>query len=187
MGAAEKLASSRKGLVQTVRTVPDPVLKVECTPVLDFDAATADIVADLVATMRALPRCVGLAAPQIGVNKRIVVVDVTGHPKAPPQPRGLLVLVNPVIVARTGSVTSREGCVSVPDFTANVTRAERVAIDYLDEYGGDHALEVSGFEAVAFQHELDHLDGMLFLDRVSPKDIFRRKVFDKAKSVDRGA
>jgi peptide deformylase len=88
-------------------------------------------------------------------------------------------MLNPIVRFSAGTLTSREGCVSVPDFTANVTRAEHIVVDYVDYGGMSQSLEASGFEAVALQHEIDHLDGKLFLDRVTSADIFRRKSYGK--------
>lgn len=167
--------SVRKGSVRPVRVYPDPVLKMKCEEVTNIDDSVLAIVDDLTETMLALPRCVGLAAPQIGEVKRIVVVDVSRHPKAPPKNHGLLCMINPVITNRLGEKVSREGCVSVPDLTANVRRAENIAITFLDCEGHEVCIETNGFEAIAIQHELDHLDGKLFLDRVSSSDVFKRK------------
>lgn len=126
---------------------------------------------DLVDTMRAHPGCVGLAAPQLGELVRIVVVDVSGHPKAASS-NGLLVLVNPRVVESSGSEVAREGCLSIPELTANVRRATRVRVEALDA-----AVDAEGFEARCLQHEIDHLDGLLFLDRVDSlaTDVFRRR------------
>lgn len=171
MGAAEALV----GRIREVRVFPDPVLKERAQEVVAFDQGLSGLLGDLVATMHSLPRCVGLAAPQIGVGLRVVVVDVSLHPKAPSVNHGLLLMVNPRVVSAAGERVSREGCVSVPDFTADVLRAERVAIDYQDAHGKLHAIEAGGFEAIALQHEIDHLDGKLFLDRVSPEQVFHRR------------
>lgn len=126
--------------------------------------------------MRAHPRCVGLAAPQIGAAVRLVVIDVTEHPKGEGG-HGLLVLANPRLLESSGSVSGREGCLSIPDLTANVTRAAQIAVEGLDEAWQPIRVEAGGFEARVLQHELDHLDGVLFLDRVTSlkDDVFRRK------------
>jgi peptide deformylase len=134
------------------------------------------LAADLVDTMRAGPRCVGLAAPQIGDPVRMVAVDCCGHPKAPDS-HGLLVLVNPVVAVAAGSAIGREGCLSIPEITANVRRAERVVVEAADPAGEPLRIEAAGFEARALQHEIDHLDGVLILDRVASldTDVFRRR------------
>jgi peptide deformylase len=135
------------------------------------------VAADLLDTMAAAPRCVGIAAPQIGEALRIATVDVTGHPKAT-SCAGRLVLVNPVIVHAAGSEVGREGCLSIPDFTADVRRAARVVVEAADRQGAPLRVKAEGFEARCLQHEIDHLDGILFLDRVeSPTQVFRRKSY----------
>jgi peptide deformylase len=133
--------------------------------------AAAPVVRDLLDTMRSFGHCVGIAAPQIGESVRVAVVDVTGHRKATSS-HGELVLVNPVITAATGSEVGREGCLSIPELTANVRRATRVTVA-----AEGLRVESAGFEARAIQHEIDHLDGLLFLDRVeSPEaDVFVRR------------
>ena len=135
------------------------------------------IAADLVETMESFGHCVGIAAPQIGAMSRIAVVDVTGHPKAETS-NGLLVLANPRIAEREGSKVGREGCLSLPDITANVRRATRIVVEHT---GGK--VECEGFEARCVQHELDHLDGILFLDRVESltDDVFRRRSHGDSK------
>lgn len=156
--------------VREVITYPDPVLKQVCAPARQDEVD--DLVADLVDTMRSFEHCVGLAAPQIGVGSRVAVVDVSGHPHAK-DPHGLIVLVNPKVTARSeGSKVSREGCLSVPDLTANVRRPRKALIET-----GSGEIEVRSFEARCVLHEIDHLDGILFLDRVASltDDLFRRQ------------
>jgi peptide deformylase len=131
---------------------------------------------DLTETMRAHPGCVGLAAPQLDELVRMVVVDVSEHPRARKH-HGLLVLVNPVVVLAFGAEVAREGCLSIPDLTANVRRATEIVVEALTPDGGTRVVESEGFEARCLQHEIDHLDGILFLDRVDSlkTDVFRRK------------
>jgi peptide deformylase len=126
--------------------------------------------------MRANQRCVGLAAPQLGDEVRIIVVDVSEHPRAT-RHHGLLVLVNPVIKRSSGSEIAREGCLSIPDLTANVKRSTEVTVEASGTDGAIQSIDAEGFEARALQHEMDHLDGILFLDRVAnlTTDVFRRK------------
>lgn len=153
---------------------PHPDLKRRCAEAAPGPDAER-IAAELVETMRSFPRCVGVAAPQIGELIRIVVVDVSEHPKATTS-HGCLELVNPVVVAADGDELGREGCLSVPDLTANVRRAARVSLRALTPRGEQAELEAEGFEARALLHELDHLDGILFLDRVATSsDVFPRK------------
>ena len=158
--------------VREVLRSPHPVLKSVARELGPADAETAARVGrDLVDTMRSFPRCVGIAAPQIDELVRMVVVDVTDHPKATTC-HGELVLVNPRVVASSGAEVAREGCLSIPDLTANVRRATEVVIE-----AGDRVIESEGFEARCLLHEIDHLDGILFLDRVDSlkTDVFRRK------------
>ena len=157
---------------------PDPRLKEKSAPVTGVTAEVSAFIDDLLETMRPSPGCVGIAAPQVGMSSRIIVVDVSTHRRGGQEANhGLLVLVNPEILAMGGKQLVREGCMSVPDYTANVERAQWVLVDALDREGKQVILEAIGFEAVAIQHEVDHLDGYLFLDRVSSikTDLFRRK------------
>jgi peptide deformylase len=156
---------------------PDPRLKQVSEPVQVFDAELATFVAGLEATMRAGPGGVGIAAPQVGRFQRIAIVDVSGRKNIPQH--GRLVLINPEILDWEGMVRGREGCMSVPDFTGNVIRAERIRLTAQDETGQVREYEMEGFEARAVQHEVDHLDGLLFLDRLVSKrhDLFPRKVY----------
>jgi peptide deformylase len=157
--------------------MPHPVLGAPTPVVETFDASLAALVADLLDTMRASRGCVGLAAPQIGVARRVAVIDLRGHKKAPLN-HGEVVLVNPVIEGYGPTDVGREGCMSVPDFTGDVVRATTLTLVWHDEHGALRRDEFAGFEARAVQHELDHLDGMLFLDRVRGREaVFRRKVY----------
>ncbi len=163
--------------VREILVYPDPRLKTVCTPVARVDAEVAGLIRDLIDTMVAAGHSVGVAAPQIGATRRVVVVDVSRSKLGTAGNHGLLVMVNPEILEREGRETMREGCMSVPDYTGNVTRAENVVVQFLDGDGRERVIRAVGFEAVAVQHELDHLDGLLFLDRVSSlkTDVFRRK------------
>ena len=163
--------------VQKILLYPHPVLKKMARPVTGIDDEIRQLVEDLIDTMRDGPGSVGVAAPQIGVSLRVCVVDVSNNKLGRENNHGLLVLVNPEIVARDGAAVMREGCMSVPDYTGEVERATGMTLRFLDGEGVAREIEASGFEAVALQHELDHLDGVLFLDRiVSLKTgLFRRK------------
>lgn len=162
--------------VRPVRIYPDPVLKGVAEPVGEIDATARSLAGDLVDTMRAHTRCVGIAANQIGVLRRCVAVDVTGHPKAR-SCHGLLVLFDPEVVIAEGSEVAREGCLSIPELTANVRRPERAVIRARSVEGNELIVSSDAFEARALLHEIDHLDGVLFLDRVAnlETDVFRRK------------
>ncbi|MBK9131409.1 MAG: peptide deformylase [Gammaproteobacteria bacterium] len=163
--------------VRPVLTYPDEQLKRVADPVADFDDALRRAVTDLEETMRAGPAAVGIAAPQVGWGRRVVIIDASAKPQWPNH--GRLVLVNPEIIAWEGSVIGREGCLSVPDYTGNVVRAERLTLEARDERGRQQRYEMEGFEARVAQHEIDHLNGLLFIDRVVSRrnDLFRRKVY----------
>ena len=159
-------------MVREVLVYPHPALK-QVARALDpgEDEEIARVAADLVDTMESFGHCVGLAATQLGEMVRMVAVDVTGHKKATAS-NGRLVLVNPGIVSAFGGEVGREGCLSIPELTANVRRATEVVVE-----SADSVIRSEGFEARCLQHELDHLDGLLFLDRVDSltADVFRRK------------
>lgn len=161
--------------VRPIVRYPDPVLKTPAEEIAPGPEADA-LARDLVDTMRASPACVGLAAPQIGVAKRAFCLDVSEHKRAR-STHGLIVMLNPVIIGRKGRTVMREGCMSLPDFTATVARAEEVMVVGIDPEERPMMLEADGFEARAFQHEIDHVNGLLFLDRVSSlsADVFPRK------------
>lgn len=163
--------------VRTIRVYPDPILKQVAEPVEEIDESVVAVVQDLVDTMLDAGHSVGVAAPQIGVLQRVMVVDVSSSKLGRDNNHGLLEMVNPEIIERSGSKMMREGCMSVPDYTGNVTRAEHIVIEFTNRNDQLRVIEASGFEAVAIQHELDHLDGLLFLDRVSSlkTDLYRRK------------
>jgi peptide deformylase len=140
-------------------------------------AGARALAADVVDTMRSRPACVGLAAPQIGVGLRALVVDVSGHRKAR-SCHGEVVLFDPELVVEEDPALAREGCLSVPDFTGDVLRAGRVVVRGVAPTGEVRTIEADAFEARALLHEIDHLDGLLFLDRVaSHASVFRRRVY----------
>ncbi|MCP3667931.1 MAG: peptide deformylase [Gammaproteobacteria bacterium] len=160
--------------------VPDERLKRESSAVTSFDQALFDFIRNLEETRQAGPGAVGIAAPQVGVFQRVVIVDVSNTRKPVPN-HGHLILVNPEITEWDGYEIGREGCLSVPDYTGNVIRATQIKITAQNPDGESLEYEMEGFEARAMQHELDHLDGMLFTDRVVSRrtDLFRRKVYKK--------
>ena len=158
-----------------IRIFPDPVLRKISQPVKKMDAKLERFIQELGKFMAAQPGGIGIAAPQVGVLKRIAIVDLTL--KIPVSRR--LLLINPVIEEAGDFTVTREGCMSVPHFTANANRASRIRVSWLDESFTRQELVTAGLEAVCIQHEVDHLNGMLFLDRVSclNSDIFRRKKY----------
>jgi peptide deformylase len=155
------------GTVRPVVTAPDAVLSRPGEPVDPVELKTIGLAADLLATMRAAPGCVGLAAPQLGLGVRVFAVDVTGHPRAAVG-HGAFVLCNAELEQASRWRVGREGCTSVPDLTGDVRRAGRVVVTgQLPGTGELVTLTSDGFEARALQHELDHCAGRLFLDRVA--------------------
>ncbi|OEU62277.1 MAG: peptide deformylase [Desulfuromonadales bacterium C00003094] len=163
--------------VRDILYYPDSRLKTACEPVAKLNQASDDLVQDLLDTMIASGHSVGVAAPQIGISLRVVVVDVSKSKLGRDNNHGQLVMINPEVLEQSGQKIMREGCMSVPDYTGNVARAEEILVQFTDRGGNLQVIRASGFEAVAIQHELDHLDGFLFLDRVSSlkTDLFRRK------------
>ena len=158
-----------------VLTVPDPRLKQISKPVEHFDSSLQDFVNNLEATMRTSPGGVGIAAPQVANFSRILIVDVSSKKNI--KHHGRLVMVNPEITEWEGMQKGREGCMSVPDYTGNVIRAKKIKLSAYDEFGKLNNYECEGYEARAIQHEIDHLDGILFLDRLVSRraDLFERK------------
>jgi peptide deformylase len=163
----------------TVRPVvhyPARILKGIAGPVGAVGDRERQLATDLVETMYDSPGCVGLAAPQLGIASRAFALDVSVMRKPPPGNHGLVVLFDPELVLASGSELKREGCMSVPDYTCDVRRATSVVVRGTTPEGEQRVVEAEGFEARAFQHELDHLDGLLILDRVAARaDVFARK------------
>jgi peptide deformylase len=155
--------TSPAGELLPILIAPDPVLKTRARPVAQPDAAVVrDLVPRMLATMYRAPG-IGLAAPQVGVGLRITVVDLMPGEKPSP-----IVLVNPEVVAASDELATREeGCLSLPGQYADVTRPARVKVRYLDEGGARHEIDADGLLAACLQHEIDHLDGILFVDHLS--------------------
>ncbi len=164
--------------VLEVLTYPNPVLKQVSQPVVQVDEELQALIKDLVETMYASPGCVGIAAPQVGTLKRIIVIDASRNPKCTNH-HGHLVLLNPIIEWQEGEVVGREGCLSLPALTANVKRAKNIGVSAQAPDLSSIKFETGDFEARLILHETDHLDGLLFLDRVTclKTDVFRRKRF----------
>ncbi|MGW4943839.1 peptide deformylase [Actinoplanes sp. NPDC004185] len=167
-----------EGKVLPVVTAPAGVLSSVGAEVDPADPAVVQLAADLVATMRVSPGCVGLAAPQVGVGAQVFVVDVTEHPKTVTA-HGTFVLCNARVVEASRWRPGREGCMSVPDLTGDVKRAGRVVVEaVLPGTGEPVRLTTDAFEARALQHEIDHCAGKLFLDRVAGAHaVYQRKVY----------
>jgi peptide deformylase len=156
---------------------PDPILKRISQEVTSFDFKLKSFIDNVYETLYSHEFCVGLAAPQLGNLQKIVLIDVSKARR--PQPgNGLLVMINPVILESSEFKIVREGCLSVPDFTANVKRAMNITVSYQDVHGNKKILTTTNFEAHAIQHEVDHLNGILFFDRIinPAADLFRRRI-----------
>lgn len=158
---------------------PDPTLKKVSKPVSGIDDDIRTLIEDMFETMYGNAG-VGLAAPQVGVLKRVIVLDVSPVVEG----EGPLAIVNPEIVSSEGEQESEEGCLCIPDYTALVKRSMSVVVRGLDREGAGIEIRAEGYVAKALQHEIDHLDGILFVDRLSPvkRDIFRRKYLKRAKT-----
>ncbi|MBI4639528.1 MAG: peptide deformylase [Candidatus Tectomicrobia bacterium] len=152
---------------------PDPILREKSLPVKAIDEEIISLIEDMSETMRAAPG-VGLAAPQVGVSQRIIVIDtnICG------ENQGVLALINPRILSSEGTQTGEEGCLSIPNLRAEVTRAAKVEVVGRERDWSEVTILAEGFFARALQHEIDHLDGILFLDRLgkAQRDLLKRKL-----------
>lgn len=164
--------------VKDILIYPNPLLKQEAEEVTTITEEVKQVITDLKDTMLASTHSTGIAAPQIGALFRIVVFDASRNKKCLNN-NGLTVMINPEIISHDGMLTFREGCMSVPDFTGNVNRAQKITVRFFDEEMSPQTLDAQDFEAVLIQHETDHLDGTLFIDRVISKrtDLFKRKKY----------
>ncbi|WP_395373139.1 peptide deformylase [Marinicella sp. W31] len=158
-----------------ILTLPDSRLKTVAEPVEAVTDEIRQLIKDMFETMYAAPG-IGLAATQVNVHQRIVVIDVSEDNNQP------LALINPEIIEKDGTQTHEEGCLSVPGIYAKVKRAESVTVRYLDEQGETQTLSAEGLLAVCIQHELDHLLGIVFLDHLSP--LKRKMALKKLKAQD---
>lgn len=154
----------------TILEFPDPRLRTQAVPVTQVNAALNTLIDDMIETMYAA-NGIGLAATQVNVHQRLVVIDVSDERNAPQ------VFINPEIIAREGVEVTEEGCLSVPGAYEEVERAERISVKALDRTGKEFTLEADGLLAVCIQHELDHLQGKLFVDYLS--DLKRTRIRKK--------
>jgi peptide deformylase len=156
-----------------IREYPDPVLRRKALSVETIDDSLQRLIDDMIDTMYAAPG-IGLAAPQVGVLRRFIIVDVSAGETSSP----LYVLINPEIVSREGEQVGEEGCLSLPELNSDVARAARVTVRALDRTGAPVAIEAEDLLARCLQHEIDHLDGVLFMDKISPlkRELYKRKV-----------
>ncbi len=159
-------------MIRTILTYPNPELKKKSVPVTIITDSIRELVRDMAETMYAAPG-IGLAAPQIGVHQRIIIIDISGKNEPP----DLIIAINPVIVHAEGDSYEEEGCLSVLDYAANVKRHFRVIVKALDLEGVERTWDVDDLLAIAFQHEIDHLEGVLFVDHLSTlkRELFQRK------------
>lgn len=162
--------------VLEIRKYPDEVLKKKALPVDNIDKDLQRLIDNMIETMYAAPG-IGLAAPQVGVSKRLIVIDVSTKDEKHP----LIVLINPEIIEADGFIDSEEGCLSVPGYTSTIKRAGRVVVKGLDRNGKPVQIEGTGLFARALQHEIDHLDGVLFVDRMSSikREFFKKRYLKK--------
>lgn len=162
-----------------IKKYPERVLREKTSPVDKIDGKLQRLIDDMVETMYAAPG-VGLAAPQVGISKRLIVIDVSmrDEEKTP-----LIVLINPEIIENGGEIEAEEGCLSLPGYTTVVKRSERVVVRGLDRKGKPLDVEGRGLLSRALQHEIDHLNGTLLIDRISSiKREFFKKRFHKAQA-----
>ncbi len=165
--------------VLEIRKYPDKVLKQKALPVMEMDGELQELIDNMIETMYAAPG-VGLAAPQVGVSKRLAVIDISTKGTEMP----LVVLINPVFLLKEGSIEFEEGCLSLPEYTAKIERAEKVVVRTTDRKGKEIEIEAEGLLAIALQHEIDHLDGLLLIDRISPikREFFKKRFQKKART-----
>lgn len=160
----------------------DPVLHSPAREVVELDGSVAELIRDMVDTMYAAPG-VGLAAPQIGVPLRVIVVDVSVGER----PGELIRLINPIVVGTSGDQQHEEGCLSIPGFEGTPRRPASVTLKGLELDGSERVVTGTSLLARAFAHEMDHLDGLLFVDRLSPlkRDLLKRRLRRRFRRVDR--
>ncbi len=158
--------------VLEIRKYPDEVLKKRAEEIENIDSELQKLIDDMIETMYKA-NGVGLAAPQVGVSKRLIVVDTSPREEN----QKLIVLINPEILQSEDEILSEEGCLSLPGFITRLKRKERVLVKGLDRDGKEIEIEADGLLSRALQHEIDHLEGILLIDRISPlkKELFRRK------------
>ena len=152
--------------VLPIRTLPDPVLKQKAKRVRTIDVSINKLIADMIETMHAEPGRVGLAAPQIGIPRRVIVIGIPEEED--------IVLINPEIVRRKGERLIDEGCLSVPGYFGEIKRAESVTVKGRDQSGKEIRIKADGLLAQALEHEIDHLNGVLYFDHLESTDMLRK-------------
>ena len=163
--------------VRRILTYPDTVLRERAEPVTNIDGKIQQIIDDMADTMYHAPNGVGLASNQVGELRRIIMFDTS----AKDEPNDLVVLINPEIIEADGLVVNEEGCLSVIDYRADVKRAERVTVKGIDREGNPITLKKEGLDAIVLQHEIDHLNGILFIDHISKlkRELYKRRLKKK--------
>ena len=158
--------------IRRIIEYPDPILRVKATNVEHFDEELKTLVTDMAETMYDAPG-IGLAAPQVAASVRVIVVDIT----EPGEEHQFMAMINPEITLQEAKQIDEEGCLSVPELTANVERYKKIGITYFDEEGEQHELLAEDRFAVVLQHEIDHLNGILFIDHLSPlkRNLYKKK------------
>lgn len=176
-----------KGTELPILTYPDPVLSAVATPVTEFNAELEELAMNMIYTMYTTPG-IGLAAPQVGVSKRMFVLDVEYDREVVKNSEGRdefrysnlepLIVINPVFKDKKGSTVYEEGCLSVPGIYEEVKRSESLVMEFQDIKGEKHSLDAEGLLAICLQHENDHLDGIVFIERLSnlKKNLFKKKL-----------
>ncbi len=161
--------------IRVIRTYPDPVLRIKTARVEKIDNSLNQLIQDMIETMHAAPG-VGLAANQVGVSLQLAVIDLSSR-EEDQQRHPLMVMINPEILSLDGTVVEEEGCLSIPDYAEKTKRASKVRVRAQDRTGRFIEIAAEGLLAKALQHEIDHLNGILFIDRLSPlkKSIFKRR------------
>lgn len=166
--------------ILSIRKYPDDILKKKASPVENIDKGIKTLIEDMIDTMHA-SHGIGLAAPQVGVSKRIIVVDLSSVEKE----FSPIVLINPEIIETDNLIDSEEGCLSIPGYRAVIKRAGKVVVKGMDINGKELVIEGKGLLARALQHEIDHLDGILFVDRMSlvKKELFKKRYIKKVTGI----
>jgi peptide deformylase len=165
-------------MVREIVVYPDKRLKLISKKVVSFDGALHDLLDDMYETMRA-KNGVGLAAIQVGVDQRVLIINIPLEDKDAEhdQPKeNTLEMINPVIIEADGKEKFQEGCLSIPGVYEDIERAKHVKVEYFDRFGEKHTIEDNDFLAIAMQHEIDHLDGKVFIEKLS---YIKRKKFEK--------
>jgi peptide deformylase len=170
--SAEEMFYNVYMAVLEIRKYPEKILKQKTTPVQTIDGVTRRLIDDMIETIHAV-HGVGLAANQVGIPQKLCIIDLSLREDN----ASLIVLINPLIVERDGSVEAEEGCLSIPGYLTSIKRAEKVFVKGVNREGKDIAIEAEGLLARAIQHELDHLEGLLLIDRMSPikREFFKRR------------